>query len=40
MIAERTEVINERVISALRWPFQEIAEKYGGEYDGWEAAAE
>jgi|ERR1700734_1623653 len=35
--ADRTEVINEAVIRALRDPFVEIAKSHGGEYDGWEA---
>jgi regulator of RNase E activity RraB len=37
--AERIEIINEEVIRSLRKPLAEIAEKHGGEYDGWEAAA-
>lgn len=39
VIAERIEVINEETIKALRGPLSEIAENHGGEYDGWEAAA-
>jgi hypothetical protein len=35
--ADRTEIINEGVIRALRDPFVDIAERHGGEYDGWEA---
>jgi hypothetical protein len=35
--AERKEVINGEVIHALRKPLTEVAERFGGEYDGWEA---
>jgi len=37
--AERRDVINRDVIAALRGPLAEIAERHGGEYDGWEAQA-
>jgi hypothetical protein len=40
VIAERTEVIDEKVIRILRKPLTEIAKRHGGEYDGWEAAAD
>lgn len=40
LTAERTAVVNQNVIRVLRRPFTEIAEKYGGEYDGWEAATD
>ncbi len=39
VMAEHTAIINEQSIHALRIPFTEIAEKHGGEYDGWEAQA-
>jgi regulator of RNase E activity RraB len=35
--AERRDVINGDVIAALRRPLTQIAERHGGEYDGWEA---
>jgi regulator of RNase E activity RraB len=35
--AEQISVINEDVINALRGPLTEIAERHGGDYDGWEA---
>jgi regulator of RNase E activity RraB len=35
--AERRDVINGDVVAALRGPLTEIAERHGGEYDGWEA---
>lgn len=37
---DRTEVINEGVIFALREPLTAIAGRHGGEYDGWEAACD
>lgn len=35
--AETISVINEDVIEALREPLTKLAERHGGEYDGWEA---
>ena len=40
VMADRTEIVNESVIRALRPPLTEIAERHGGEYDGWEAQAD
>jgi Regulator of ribonuclease activity B len=37
VLADRTEVINEEVIIALRGPLTRLAKRFGGEYDGWEA---
>jgi regulator of RNase E activity RraB len=37
--AERRDVVNSEVITALRGPLAEIAQRHGGEYDGWEAQA-
>jgi regulator of RNase E activity RraB len=37
VLADRTEVINEGVIAALRGPLTSIAKRRGGDYDGWEA---
>jgi hypothetical protein len=38
--AEATRVIDHTTVSSYRARFEQIADEYGGEYDGWEAAAE
>lgn len=38
--AEATRVVDDTTVSAYRAQFEQIASTYGGEYDGWEAAAE
>ena len=39
VLADRTEVIDEEVIGALRVSLTRLAKRFGGEYDGWEAQA-
>lgn len=38
LLAEITGVISEETIALYRRLFEEVATKYGGQYDGWEAA--
>jgi Regulator of ribonuclease activity B len=38
--AEATRVVDESTVDAYRAQFEQIAFGHGGEYDGWEAAAE
>lgn len=38
--AETHGVVNGSTIEAIRTLFETVAEEHGGEYDGWEAAAE
>lgn len=38
--AETIRVVNETTVHAFRPWFEQLAAEHGGEYDGWEAAAE
>jgi hypothetical protein len=38
--AESTRVVDETTVDAFRAWFEEVAADHGGEYDGWEAAAQ
>lgn len=38
--AEDTRVVDDTTVPAFRVLFERIAERHGGTYDGWEAAAE
>jgi hypothetical protein len=37
-IARRETVVNEKTIADMRMQFTEIAHRYRGDYDGWDAA--
>lgn len=37
--AEATRVVDYSTVAGYRTRFEQIADEYGGEYDGWEAAA-